>query len=58
MALTFGPATGAGQALAQNAAPDWVQLSPAQKNILAPLEEDWDNLEPERRQRWLGLAAR
>jgi hypothetical protein len=38
--------------------PAWSSLSAEQKAILAPLEQDWDKFDPERRNRWIGLAAR
>ncbi len=38
--------------------PAWVELTPEQKQILAPLASDWDNLEPYRRKKWLGIAQR
>ena len=38
--------------------PDWKNLTPAQKTILAPLEEDWNNMERFRRKKWLEIAAR
>jgi hypothetical protein len=39
-------------------APDWQQLDPTQRAILAPLGHEWSNLGPERRTKWLELAAR
>ena len=38
--------------------PDWKALTPKQKAILAPLEEDWPNMERFRRKKWLEIAAR
>jgi hypothetical protein len=38
--------------------PAWSQLSPQQKNILAPLARDWDELESIRKKKWLGIAER
>ena len=38
--------------------PGWTQLSPQQKNILAPLAKDWDELENIRKKKWLGIAER
>lgn len=56
----------AGAALAQPAAkkkdrtsrPAWAELTADQQMILAPLKEDWANLEPDRRRKWIGLAKR
>lgn len=39
-------------------APAWGQLTADQQMILAPLKEDWPNIEPERRRKWIGLAKR
>ena len=38
--------------------PDWVALTPAQKQVLAPLESDWNNFPQNRRKKWIGLADR
>ena len=36
----------------------WAKLTPDQKSILAPLQQEWDKLDPERRKHWIGLTAR
>ncbi len=36
----------------------WSKLTPAQQSILAPLEQEWDKLDAERRKHWIGLATR
>lgn len=38
--------------------PAWTQLPPQQKNILAPLAKDWDELESISKKKWLGIADR
>jgi hypothetical protein len=38
--------------------PSWVELSADQKEILAPLASEWDELEYARRKKWLGIAER
>ena len=38
--------------------PTWIELTPEQRQILAPLQEDWENLERERRLKWIGIAKR
>ena len=38
--------------------PGWSLLSTQQKIILAPLANDWDNMENIRRKKWLGIAER
>ena len=36
--------------------PTWVQLTQEQQQILAPLAQDWDQMEGYRRKKWLGIA--
>lgn len=38
--------------------PAWAELRIEQKQILAPLARDWDQLEAYRKKKWLGIAAR
>ncbi len=38
--------------------PNWSQLSPQQKTILAPLAKDWEAMGNIRRRKWLGIADR
>lgn len=38
--------------------PAWVELTPEQKQILAPLSGEWDKLESFRQKKWLGIAQR
>lgn len=38
--------------------PSWTELSPQQREILAPLAGEWDKLEFYRRKKWLGIAQR
>jgi len=38
--------------------PSWNQLEERQKNILAPLAGNWDEMENIRRKKWLGIAER
>ena len=39
-------------------APNWAELTPAQKEILAPLEPEWNGMEVQRRKNWLKRAER
>lgn len=39
-------------------APSWSGLTPAQRVILAPLEQEWHQLGPDRRLKWLEVANR
>jgi hypothetical protein len=36
----------------------WAELNAAQQEVLAPLKADWENLSPERRRKWIGIANR
>lgn len=38
--------------------PNWHELSPQQKHVLAPLADEWDSLDDARRKKWIGIAAR
>jgi len=38
--------------------PKWVELTPQQREVLAPLATEWDKLESYRRKKWLGIAQR
>lgn len=38
--------------------PSWAELTAEQQATLAPLKNDWDTLEPERRQKWIQIAKR
>jgi hypothetical protein len=46
------------KAAAKPARPTWAELSADQQMILAPLKPDWDNLEAERKRKWIGIAKR
>ena len=45
-------------AAAPNSAAAWAQLTPAQKQVLAPLERDWGQIDAPRRAKWLEVASR
>ena len=38
--------------------PTWASLSSAQRHALAPLAADWENLDPDRKQKWLEISQR
>lgn len=38
--------------------PKWAELTPQQREALAPLSGKWDKLESYRRKKWLGIAQR
>jgi hypothetical protein len=39
-------------------APSWSALTPAEKQVLAPLAGEWDRMDAQRRLKWLGIARR
>ncbi|OYV38847.1 MAG: hypothetical protein B7Z83_03190 [Thiomonas sp. 20-64-5] len=45
-------------AQAAEAAPSWKQLSPAQQQILSPLQADWHKFDHDRKKKWLDIATR
>jgi Protein of unknown function (DUF3106) len=51
--LTFGPAMPVAASNAQ-----WAALTPAQRQVLAPLERDWSEIDSQGKSKWLELAAR
>lgn len=38
--------------------PAWSELSPGDRQILAPLASDWNQWDLQRKQKWLGIAKR
>ncbi len=56
--MRSGQDTPSGVRVAVAPQPDWKALTADQKAILAPLEEDWNNMERFRRKKWLEIAAR
>lgn len=38
--------------------PTWAELSTEQKQVLAPLEAEWDKIDAQRRRKWIGIAKR
>ena len=38
--------------------PNWTQLTVQQKQVLAPLQSEWDSLDKDRRNKWLRIADR
>jgi hypothetical protein len=47
-----------GRAVAADAGPRWQSLSRDQREILAPLEGEWDRLDADRKRKWLAIAGR
>jgi hypothetical protein len=60
VALAQSPATSSGHTATapakEVAKPAWKELSPAQREALAPLANDWDGLERSRKLKWLDVA--
>jgi hypothetical protein len=50
--------TGHTPVFAEDAGQPWSKLSAQQQSVLAPLQQDWDKLDPDRRKHWIGLADR
>ena len=38
--------------------PAWSELTPAQKQVLAPLQGEWDGFDTRRRKKWVAIADR
>jgi len=51
------PAAKAAQA-PKKVRPTWAELTPAQQEVLAALKPEWDNLDRDRRLKWIGIAKR
>lgn len=54
--LCLGGAAAFAQTTIEN--PAWSQLSPDEQRILAPIETEWDEIEPLRKLKWLRIAER
>jgi hypothetical protein len=48
----------AGGAHAAGAAPRWESLKPAEREVLAPLKDDWETLDAQRKRKWIAVAKR
>lgn len=57
LALPFGAQAAKGAAAPVHG-PEWSQLTPDQQQILAPLANDWANIEGPRRNKWVQIAKR
>jgi Spy/CpxP family protein refolding chaperone len=54
--LALAPASGLAQIAMKS--PMWAELSPHDREVLAPLAPDWDRLDAQRKQKWLGISQR
>ena len=43
---------------AESAQPSWEQLKPQQREVLAPLAQEWNDMDATKRKKWLGIAKR
>lgn len=43
---------------AESGQPSWNQLMPDQREILAPLAQEWDHMNKAKKKKWLGIAKR
>lgn len=55
--LAVAALAAAGAAFAADGVP-WSSLSPAQREVLAPLQSDWSGIDAPRQQKWLEVARR
>jgi len=58
LSASLAVAVAAAQTAADAGGPSWSSLTPAQRNALAPLAQDWATIDAQRKQKWLDLAAR
>lgn len=49
---------GATSSIAAGPGPAWKDLTAEQQRILAPLQDDWPRIEPDRRVKWIDIARR
>jgi Protein of unknown function (DUF3106) len=56
LALCLGLSVANAQSIKQN--PAWGQLTPAQQQILAPIQGEWDKLDAPRKGKWIGITQR
>ncbi|HEY1393999.1 MAG TPA: DUF3106 domain-containing protein [Methylibium sp.] len=54
----YALAAGAAHAAVRAGGPSWAQLTPSQREALKPLEQDWNSIEPDRKQKWLEISSR
>jgi hypothetical protein len=52
--LAIAASVACSNALAQT----WEQLTPDEQRVLEPLKDDWPNIEPARRKKWLEITKR
>ena len=58
MASNGSQATAAASAKADAGGPQWNELSPPHRQVLAPLANDWNGLDSRSKERWIDVAGR
>jgi hypothetical protein len=58
LALAVGLAASAFAQPIGTRAPSWAELSPAERQFLAPFASDWDKWDAQRKAKWRGIAQR
>ncbi|MDH4188772.1 MAG: DUF3106 domain-containing protein [Betaproteobacteria bacterium] len=58
MLLLLGSVSAIAAQPQQKRNPVWTDLTSQEREILAPLAEDWNNLDPARKRKWRGIANR
>ncbi len=58
LALLFSAAGWAATGATVTTAPDWAALTPAQRELLKPLQAEWNSFSQLRRLKWIGIADR
>ena len=58
LALALSLACGVALAQARGKPVPWASLTAQQQTVLAPLKGEWEKLDAERRQKWIGIAKR
>src|SRR5919112_3112569 len=60
LCIAFSAAAAQSKADAKKVAPKpaWTELSPAQQQVLAPLQPEWEQLDTTRRRKWVAIANR
>jgi len=60
LCIAFTAAAAQPKADAKKAAPRpaWTELTPAQQQVLAPLQPEWEQLDTTRRKKWIAIANR
>lgn len=58
LVLAFAAFSGGAVAHAAGSSPKWESLKPIEQEVLAPLKEDWETLDAQRKRKWLAVVKR